>query len=182
MKKKFLPDDKQLTLKPGPFKTTADLKLIENVERILKQIYDLLPGEKVLVTDRDFFLYWEYQYNPDKGETARGEMKRWAEHLYHSKKISAFFETGSDIEERMVFQNDLTTQLDAFMFLKQKFHESYGFAEKPFAFLANHKDAWALRLQIMERYPIQTKQFIIEGIKIIESQDINEGEYLFVRK
>lgn len=172
--------DKKLTLRPGPFRTKADTLLIERIEGLMKKIYALIPGQTMLVADRNFFLYWEYQYNPDKGETAKGEMRRWADALYRDRHISASQYVGPG-EDRIEFRNELTTQLDAFIFLRNKFHEAYGFAEQPFGFLTHPKDAWALRMQIMNNGP-DLEQFKVNGILIIESHSINEGEYCFVRK
>lgn len=171
-----------LTLKPGPYRNDADTALIKKAEAIMTSIMSLLPGERLLIDDRAFFLYWEYDYNPNKGETARGELKKWVDGLYKEKNISAFYETGSDIDQRIEFKNELTTQLDQFMFLLQQFQQQYGYAAKPFGYLAHPKDAWALRLQIMSVYPQGKEPLKLDGISVIESNDIEQGRPLFVRK
>jgi hypothetical protein len=173
--------EERLTLKPGPVRTKADQLLIERVESVINKIHALVPGEEINVSGRDFIRYFEYNYNPSKGETAKGELRKWADMLYKDKRISCSSFSGSDIEERLEFKNELTTQLDAFMWHLQKFHEAYGFATKPFGYIASHKDAWALRLQIMERYPVQTKHVILEGITVYECLNMEDGQARFVR-
>lgn len=85
-------------------------------------------------------------------------------------------------DEKHEFEKSSTAQLDDFMNKLMQFQINYGFAVKPFAYLAHPKDAWALRIQITLSAPVVTEVKMVNGILLIESADIKEGESIFVRK